>query len=111
MFIPKRLFSKFKLNPSDLIEKFTSGSGPGGQKVNKSTNCVFLKHELTGHSVKVHDSRDLNVNRKIAVKRLTDKIEFQEFGAESKIGRRIEKVKRNKDRLRRRRENRLKDSD
>ncbi|XP_024081605.1 probable peptide chain release factor C12orf65, mitochondrial [Cimex lectularius] len=28
----------------DLSEQFVKGSGPGGQNVNKNTNCVVLKH-------------------------------------------------------------------
>ena len=36
------------LNEDDLEEQFIKGSGPGGQNVNKSTNCVLLKHLPTG---------------------------------------------------------------
>lgn len=42
-----------KINEVDLIETLTSGHGPGGQSVNKSTNCVVLKHKPTGIYVKV----------------------------------------------------------
>ena len=38
---------------SDLEEKFVRGFGKGGQKVNKTSNCVELKHLPTGISVKV----------------------------------------------------------
>ena len=37
-----------KIHEKDLEEQFVSGSGPGGQNVNKSTNCVVLKHKPTG---------------------------------------------------------------
>ena len=59
-------FQKFTINPSDVLERISSGSGPGGQKVNKSENCVNLLHVPTGIMVKVHDSRDLLMNKRIA---------------------------------------------
>ena len=46
---PELDFSKVpKIEEKDLEEKFTHGSGPGGQNVNKRTNCVFLRHLPTG---------------------------------------------------------------
>src|SRR6185369_7919128 len=36
------------LNEKDLIESFVKGSGNGGQKINKTSNCVDLKHVPTG---------------------------------------------------------------
>ncbi|OMJ73898.1 hypothetical protein SteCoe_27315 [Stentor coeruleus] len=94
-------FIKFTINPNDVIEKLCSGSGPGGQKVNKSENCVNLLHVPTRITVKVHDSRDLIINRHIAWKRLTEKVEYHLNGDDSKIARRIEKKRKNKERKRR----------
>lgn len=42
-----------ELKPEDLEENFVRGSGPGGQAVNKTSNCVVLKHIPTGIVVKV----------------------------------------------------------
>ena len=42
-----------ELDESELEEDFVRGSGPGGQSVNKTTNCVVLKHKPTGIVVKV----------------------------------------------------------
>ncbi len=42
-----------ELVETDLIENFIKGGGPGGQKINKSSSCVQLKHVPTGISVKV----------------------------------------------------------
>ena len=42
-----------ELRPEDLEEEFVRGSGPGGQSVNKTSNCVVLKHVPTGTVVKV----------------------------------------------------------
>ena len=44
---------KFQLNENDIEESFIKGSGPGGQSVNKTSNCVQLKHLPTGIVVKV----------------------------------------------------------
>lgn len=49
---------KFDLHEKDFIEHFIKGFGPGGQKTNKSNNCVVVKHIPTGMVVRVHDSRD-----------------------------------------------------
>jgi protein subunit release factor B len=39
---------------SELEEKFVKGFGKGGQKVNKTSNCVKLKHLPSGITVKVN---------------------------------------------------------
>ena len=41
------------LNEDEIEEKFIRGSGPGGQKINKTSSCVELKHIKTGIIVKV----------------------------------------------------------
>lgn len=37
-----------KLIETELEEQFVRGSGPGGQAVNKTANCVVLTHTPTG---------------------------------------------------------------
>lgn len=45
-------FSKVPvLKDEELVEKFVRGSGPGGQKVNKTSSAVCLKHIPTGEIV------------------------------------------------------------
>lgn len=58
----------------DLQEEFISGSGKGGQKVNKSRNAVRLTHLPTGIQVKVHESRSLELNRFLAKRHLLKKL-------------------------------------
>lgn len=41
-----------QLKEEDLEEDHVRGAGPGGQSVNKTTNCVVLKHKPTGIVVK-----------------------------------------------------------
>lgn len=43
------------LNEDELEEMFIRGSGPGGQAVAKTSNCVLLKHLPTGIVVKVRN--------------------------------------------------------
>lgn len=64
-----------QLDERDLEEDFVSGSGPGGQSVNKSVNCCQLKHKPTGLRVKVHHTRSLESNRKIARELLVAKLD------------------------------------
>ena len=63
------------LKSEDLEEKFTLGSGPGGQAVNKTANAVFLKHLPTGLWVKCHQTRSIEKNRKIARELLATRLD------------------------------------
>ena len=49
------------LEESDLVETFVRGSGPGGQKVNKSSIAVQLKHQPSGLEVKVHERSRMRI--------------------------------------------------
>ena len=80
----------------DVIEKFIRSSGKGGQHVNKTSTCVYLKHIPTGIEVKVSRERSQSLNRFIAWRLLTDKIEELIKGKESKKQQEIEKLKRQK---------------
>ncbi len=60
----------------DVKESIAKGSGPGGQKVNTSSNCVVLVHEETRVFVKCHESRSLEKNRQIARMKLVDKLDL-----------------------------------
>ena len=54
----------------DLIEKFILGSGSGGQKINKTSSCVYLKHLPTGIEVKCQGTRSRDLNRLYARREL-----------------------------------------
>lgn len=58
----------------DLTESFILGSGPGGQKVNKSSVCVMLIHGPTGKVVKCAQTRSRALNRYYARKILCERI-------------------------------------
>lgn len=84
--------------PSDIEEAFIRGSGKGGQKVNKTANCVWLKHLPTGIEVKVQKHREQSKNRISAYKLLIDKIEERVKGKESKRAQEIFKLRKQKQR-------------
>ena len=43
---------RFGIKESDLIENFIRAGKKGGQKLNKTSTCVYLKHKPTGIEVK-----------------------------------------------------------
>lgn len=71
------------LNENDLEEKFMRGSGPGGQAVQKTNNCVALRHIPTGIIVKCHLHRLLPKNQKEARRLLIAKLDNQINGENS----------------------------
>lgn len=64
----------------DLTETFTRGHGKGGQKVNKSNNCVCLIHEPSGLVVRCHREREREINRFLARRALCDELEYLATG-------------------------------
>lgn len=42
------------MHEKDLQEMHVRGSGPGGQKINKTSNCVVLKHIPSGERLIKH---------------------------------------------------------
>jgi protein subunit release factor B len=87
---------------SDILEIFTLASKKGGQKVNKTSSAVYLKHLPTGIEVKCQASRSQALNRSLARKILADKIEALILGKESDQQKRYEKIRRQKRRRSRR---------
>ncbi|MCJ1406390.1 hypothetical protein MMC19_000455 [Ptychographa xylographoides] len=79
----------------DLTESFLKGSGPGGQKINKTSSAVQLKHLPTGLVIKSQATRSRSQNRKIARTLLAEKLEVLEKGDESRVSRKAA-VKRKK---------------
>jgi protein subunit release factor B len=65
---------------SEITESFLKGSGPGGQKINKTSSAVQLKHLPTGIVVKCQETRSRTQNRKYARRLLQEKLEELELG-------------------------------
>jgi len=88
--------SRLGIKESDIVESFIRSSGPGGQNVNKTSTCVYLKHIPTGIEVKCQRERSQSLNRYIARQLLLKKIETRILGRLSQERRRIEKIRRQK---------------
>jgi len=88
--------ARLGLKESDLEEKFIRSQGKGGQKVNKSATCVYLKHLPTGLEVKCQRERSQALNRFRARRILVEKLEARLLGKETEEKQRIEKIRRQK---------------
>lgn len=87
---------------ADLVEKFILGSGSGGQKINKTSSCVYLKHEPTGIEIKCQANRSRELNRYQARRELCDKLDEIRLGKASARQQEMEKTRRQKRRRSRR---------
>ena len=90
------------LREEDLQEKYIRSSGPGGQKVNKTASCVYLKHLTTGLEVKMQRERSQPLNRYYARKRLCELLEEKTLGSQSPAALKAEKIRKQKQRRQRR---------
>jgi peptide chain release factor len=84
------------IQENDLIEKFILGSGKGGQKINKTSSCVYLKHIPTGLEVKCQKDRSREMNRFFARRELCERLERQKEGIKTELQQKIEKIRRQK---------------
>ena len=84
------------IREEDLLEKFVRGSGSGGQKINKTSNCVFLKHLPTGVCIKCQIDRSREMNRFLARRELCDQLDAIRQGKAIAKTQAIEKLRRQK---------------
>lgn len=84
------------ISENDLLEKFVRGSGAGGQKINKTNNCVFLKHLPSGVCIKCQMDRSRELNRFLARRELCDQLEAIRDGRAFAKTQAIEKMRRQK---------------
>ena len=90
------------LQEPDIEETFVRSRGAGGQHVDKTSTCVHLKHLPTGLTVKVQKSRSQSLNRFYARRQLCELLENSQLGKDSPEAKRIEKIRKQKDRRKRR---------
>jgi len=84
------------IREEDIEEKFIRSSGPGGQKVNKTSTRVYLSHKPTGIEVKCQKERSQALNRFLARQILIEKVASQRLRERLEQIKRIEKLRRQK---------------
>jgi protein subunit release factor B len=92
----KAVMEGLNIKEADIQESFVRSGGHGGQNVNKTSTCVYLKHIPTGIEVKCQKERSQAMNRYHARVLLVKKIEQQIKGRQSDEIQRIEKLRRQK---------------
>ena len=96
---------KWDIREEDVMERFIRSQGAGGQKVNKTSSAVYLKHLPTGIEVKMQKERSQALNRFFAWRLLAEKVGERQSG-KSLHQQQGEKIRKQKNRrLRRGRQN------
>lgn len=80
----------------DVDERFIRGSGPGGQKINKSSSSVWLRHRPTGIEVRCQRERSQAANRALAWEELLAKLEERQRSAAAARQDKVQKALRRK---------------
>ena len=62
------------LDPKDVDVVTARGSGPGGQKRNKTESCIVATHRPTGTVVRIDNERSQHQNRAMAMKVLAARL-------------------------------------
>ena len=89
---------RLEIDPSIIEEEFIRGGGKGGQKINKTSNCVRLYYPPLELSVRVQRERKRTINRFLALRELVDQIEMRLSPETSQRLQEIEKLRRRKSR-------------
>jgi peptide chain release factor len=97
-----RRMAQLGIAERDLQEWFIRGGGPGGQKTNKTSSTVCLRHKPTGLEVRCAQERSQSLNRFLARRDLCEKIAAKIHGEKSKKEQEREKIRRQKRRRSRR---------
>lgn len=88
-----------RVAPGEVTERFVRGTGAGGQKINKTSSTVWLRHEPSGTEVRCQRERSQAVNRQLAWRELAEKLERRHAAAtaaaraERELGRRQRRQK------------------
>ena len=105
----RELMAKASISENDLEESFILGGGPGGQKTNKTSNVVRLKHAASGMSIRFGETRSREDNRWLARRALAEALLEREQGLKSERRMEAEKKRRQKRRRSRRQKQKMLD--
>jgi protein subunit release factor B len=78
MTLPSQILKKLAalgVRLDEVEERFVRGSGPGGQKINKTSSTVWLRHGPTGLEVRCQRERSQGANREVAWAELVAKLQ------------------------------------
>lgn len=78
-------FVSLRVRPEEVEERFIRGSGAGGQKINKTSSTVWLRHAPTGTEVRCQRERSQTVNRQLAWAELAEKLEWRKKEAANQV--------------------------
>lgn len=92
----RQRFEQLGIHESDLRERFIRSGGAGGQNVNKTSTCVYLKHLPSGIEVKAQQERSQSLNRFFARRILAEKIESRILKKKSSEQKLIDKIRKQK---------------
>jgi peptide chain release factor len=67
-----------RVREEDLEENFIRGTGAGGQKINKTSSTVHLRHRVSGLEVRCQRERSQSANRYWARWELCEALESQQ---------------------------------
>ena len=95
------------IREADLHERFVKGSGAGGQKINKTSSCVYLRHAPSGIEIKCQRERSQALNRYLARRELCDRVEARRRGVAAARQDEAERIRRQKRRRSRRQRARM----
>jgi protein subunit release factor B len=88
MALPTQIDERLKalgVRAADVEERFVRGAGPGGQKINKTSSTVWLRHGPTGIEVRCQRERSQAVNREVAWTELCAKLEARVGAAKAAV--------------------------
>ncbi|KAL4899645.1 hypothetical protein BDW74DRAFT_107886 [Aspergillus multicolor] len=92
----KPLPPRLKLDDADITLSYLKGTGPGGQKINKTNSAVQLIHKPTGIVVKSQATRSRSQNEKFARQILADRVEQFLNGDQSRAAIKLERARKKK---------------
>ncbi len=92
----ERRMAALGIYEEDLIEKFIRGTGRGGQKVNKTSSCVFLQYPPAQFEIKVQRERSREMNRFLAREELCSRLEERATQKQEARKQEFEKTRRQK---------------
>ncbi len=89
----RRRLRELAVNPAEVEERFVRGTGPGGQKINKTSSTVWLRHRPSGLLIRCQAGRSQAANREWAWAELAARLErrVQEAAGAARSARELER--------------------